>query len=157
MKDTEQFKTLMLIAKKKVKDYESLIGREVPNSPNETISMFISDRVEHGATYKNGYWDCPNFTAGTTRRAQGIFRVDPGHYPGDYGGCRYPQKFKDKYKKLSEFEKILITEYFGEDFVEIIWAWDWMSHEKAGPDCWGLAMEQPEIKVRINGIITTPM
>ena len=150
---TEQQSTLVKIAIRQHKNLAKLIGQEVPNpynSSNEKIQLYIS-YPHHLATFNGKYWDIPQYTNGTTRRAQCLFLLGP-MYTGDgthaYLGDReeIERRLKD-----SEREKILIQEEIDGNFIEIIWSYD-----IASPNSHGQYYYYPDyfwFAIRINGII----
>jgi hypothetical protein len=136
-----QFKTFLKIADSLQKKMESLVDQNIPGESHEKFLLYISYDIERCAKQPipgtpHCYWDIPEYTNGTTRHAKCLFLL-PWHSVGD--AC-HPYLIQDTSEVEKRYlqnkgydrEKILLSEFFGEDLIEVVWSFDYDKPRKEG-------------------------
>ncbi len=158
--ETEQFKTLLKMSRRKRTIMMKEVGKPVPNyhnSSSEETMLYIS-YPESKMTWTGKYWDVPEYTNGTTRHARALFRITPRiSLSNGYGYCVCVSdisNYEDR-RLESEYEKLMYKEDIKGQKVEIVWSWDWQPWDKdeLKNGAWFLSVGKFYLAVKINGKI----
>lgn len=155
-----QFRGLLDIAITEHWKMIELVGIKISDFSSETFNLYVSYPVSQCKMKKipgslQHYWDIPEYSNGSTRHSKCLFLL-PSHAVGD--AC-YPYLVRDtseveeRYKASTFYdrEKILMTETIGNDFVEIVWSFDYGQPDKNG--AWYYHIQEFWFGVRVNGKI----
>ena len=146
---SEQYLTLLKIAKKQRQDLCKVLGEDVNSyHNNETVLLYISYPQKH-ATWTGKYWDIPQYVNGSTRHARCLFLITPDVCIGQ-GYCVQTGS-RESYEKLrleSEHSKINLIETIQGHDVQISWTWEWDLEEK---ERWFIYPGEFFLETRING------
>lgn len=147
-----KIETILKKAKNEFKRLNSFVGQPVPKSDGEKVRLAI-DYFRDEAIYneKEGYWDIPQYTNGTTRPARCIFLLHLLVCGDGEHCCVGSWEEINRHLAKSEREKILASGEVDGNLVEYIWSYDMAGPLREGQ--WWYHIDHFWIGLRINGQI----
>jgi len=158
--ESEQFKSLLEIARIKKKHALEKVGTPIEGEPNQKYLLYVDyseDKcIKKVDKYGLVWWDIPSYSNGSTRHAKSLFRIGNTCIGDGYCVCvDNDMSYYDYIKDESETEKILMTEYFDMNLVELVWTWDWRPWKKEAKKngSYFIVVGEFYIALKINGKI----